>query len=156
MLAEGWSAKAKAGYLQMHRSTVHRVFRRWVEDGVEELEDRPHGRPPGVRRVDLKAPRLEGYAPRRPRGPLTLQQTLFPYAEASSRVVGDPPSGRTPGGTTPHSSVVAAVSARTWANNSGRESIGWCPVGSSTTLPALLAYSRWASGGVARSSAHTM
>jgi hypothetical protein len=26
-----------------------------VEEGVEGLEDRPHGRPPGVRRVDLKA-----------------------------------------------------------------------------------------------------
>ncbi len=53
--AEGWSAKAIAGYLRVHRSTVHRVLRRWVEEGVEGLEDRPHGRPPGVRRVDLKA-----------------------------------------------------------------------------------------------------
>jgi len=39
----------------VHRSTVHRVLRRWVEEGVDGLEDRPHGRPPGVRRVDLKA-----------------------------------------------------------------------------------------------------
>jgi len=53
--AEGWSAKAVAGYLRMHRSTVHRVLRRWVEEGVEGLEHRPHGRPPGVRKVDLKA-----------------------------------------------------------------------------------------------------
>ena len=53
--AEGWSAKAIAGYLRMHRSTVHRVLRRWVEEGVEGLEDRPYGRPPGVRKVDLKA-----------------------------------------------------------------------------------------------------
>ena len=53
--AEGWSAKAVAGYLGVHRSTVHRVLRRWVEEGVDGLEDRPHGRPPGVRRVDLKA-----------------------------------------------------------------------------------------------------
>jgi len=30
----------------------------------------------------LKALRLEGYAPRRPRGPLALQEALFPYAEA--------------------------------------------------------------------------
>jgi hypothetical protein len=30
----------------------------------------------------LKALRLEGYAPRRPRGPLPLQHALFPYAEA--------------------------------------------------------------------------
>jgi transposase len=53
--AEGWSAKAIAGYLRVHRSTVHRVLRRWVEEGVDGLEDRPHGRPPGVRKVDLKA-----------------------------------------------------------------------------------------------------
>ena len=66
----------------------------------------------------------------------------------------DPRSGR-PGGTAPHSSGVAAASASTRANNSGRESIGWWSVGISTTLPALLAYSRCASGGVARSSAHT-
>lgn len=30
----------------------------------------------------LKAMRLEGYAPRAPPGPGSLQQTLFPYAEA--------------------------------------------------------------------------
>jgi hypothetical protein len=30
----------------------------------------------------LKALRLEGYAPRAPRGPLALQEALFPYAEA--------------------------------------------------------------------------
>jgi hypothetical protein len=29
----------------------------------------------------LKAPRLEGYAPRRPRGQPALQQALFPYAK---------------------------------------------------------------------------
>jgi putative transposase len=52
--AEGWSAKAIAGYLRVHRSTVHRVLRRWVEEGVEGLEDRPHGRPPGIRKVDLR------------------------------------------------------------------------------------------------------
>jgi hypothetical protein len=33
----------------------------------------------------LKALRLEGYAPRRPRVPLALQQALFPYAEALQR-----------------------------------------------------------------------
>jgi putative transposase len=53
--AEGWSAKAIAGYLRVHRSTVHRVLGQWVEEGVEGLEDRPHGRPSGVRKVDLKA-----------------------------------------------------------------------------------------------------
>ena len=30
----------------------------------------------------LKALKPEGYAPWRPRGPLALQQALFPYAEA--------------------------------------------------------------------------
>ncbi len=40
-------ARGIAGYLRMHRSTVHKVLRRWVEEGVEGLEDRPHGRPPG-------------------------------------------------------------------------------------------------------------
>lgn len=54
--AEGWSAKAIAGYLGVHRSTVHRVLRRWVEEGVEGLEDRPHGRPPGVRKAKGKQP----------------------------------------------------------------------------------------------------
>jgi transposase len=53
--AEGWRAKAISGYLRVHRATVHRVLRRWVEEGVEGLDNRPHGRPPGVRRVDMKA-----------------------------------------------------------------------------------------------------
>jgi hypothetical protein len=30
----------------------------------------------------LKALKLEGYAPRAPRGPGSLQQALFPYADA--------------------------------------------------------------------------
>ena len=49
--AKGWSAKAIARYLRVGRSTVYRVLRRWAEEGPEGLEDRPHGRPPGVRRV---------------------------------------------------------------------------------------------------------
>ena len=53
--AEGWSTKAISGYLRVHRSTVHRVLKRWVEEGVEGLEDRSHGWLPGVRKVDLKA-----------------------------------------------------------------------------------------------------
>lgn len=54
-LHAGWSAKAIAGYLRVHKSTVHRVLRRWVDEGVEGLEDKPHGRQAGVRRVDLRA-----------------------------------------------------------------------------------------------------
>jgi len=44
--AEGWSAKAISGY---------RILRRWAEEGPEGLENKPHGRPPGVRKVTLKA-----------------------------------------------------------------------------------------------------
>jgi transposase len=53
--AEGWSAKAIAGYLRAGRSTVYRVLKRWAKEGVEDLEDRPHGRPHGPRKVDMKA-----------------------------------------------------------------------------------------------------
>jgi transposase len=53
--AEGWSAKAIAGYLRVHKSTVHRVLNRWAGEGPEGLEDRRPGRPPGVRKVTLRA-----------------------------------------------------------------------------------------------------
>ena len=53
--AEGWSAKAISGYLRVGTSTVYRVLRRWAEEGAAGLEDKPHGRPPGVRKVTLKA-----------------------------------------------------------------------------------------------------
>ena len=53
--SEGWSAKAISGYLRVGRSTVYRILKRWAEEGPEGLEDRPHGRPPGVRKVTLKA-----------------------------------------------------------------------------------------------------
>jgi putative transposase len=53
--AEGWSAKAISGYLRVGSSTVYRILRRWAQEGAEGLEDRPHGRPPGVRKVTLKA-----------------------------------------------------------------------------------------------------
>src|SRR5215203_5587408 len=53
--ADGWSAKAISGYLEVGTSTVYRILRRWAEEGPAGLEDRPHGRPPGVRKVTLKA-----------------------------------------------------------------------------------------------------
>ncbi|MBA2713183.1 MAG: helix-turn-helix domain-containing protein [Rubrobacteraceae bacterium] len=53
--AEGWAVKAIAGYLRVGTSTVYRILRRWVEEGAVGLEDLPHGRPSGVRKVDLKA-----------------------------------------------------------------------------------------------------
>ena len=53
--AEGWTAKAISGYLRVGVSTVYRILRRWAEEGADGLEDRRHGRPPGVRKVTLKA-----------------------------------------------------------------------------------------------------
>jgi hypothetical protein len=53
--AEGWTSKAISGYLRVHKSTVHRILKRWAVEGADGLEDRPHGRPPGVRKVTLKA-----------------------------------------------------------------------------------------------------
>jgi putative transposase len=53
--ADGWSAKAISGYLEVGTSTVYRILRRWAEERPAGLEDRPHGRPPGVRKVTLKA-----------------------------------------------------------------------------------------------------
>ena len=53
--ADGWSAKAISGYLRVGASTVYRVLKRWAEEGPEGLEDKPHGRPPGVRKVTLRA-----------------------------------------------------------------------------------------------------
>ena len=52
---EGWAPRSIAGYLRAHRATVYRVPRRWVEEGVDGLDDRPRGRPAGVRKVDLEA-----------------------------------------------------------------------------------------------------
>ncbi len=48
----GWSVKAIAGYLGVHHATVYRTLERWKQGG---LEDRPFGRPPGVRKVDFAA-----------------------------------------------------------------------------------------------------
>lgn len=53
--SEGWSSKAISGYLRVHKSTVHRILKRWAREGADGLEDRLHGRPPGVRKVTLKA-----------------------------------------------------------------------------------------------------
>jgi putative transposase len=51
----GWSAKAIAGYLGVHHATVYRTLERWKQGGLEGLEDRPFGRPPGVRKSDFAA-----------------------------------------------------------------------------------------------------
>lgn len=52
--AEGWNAKSIASYLGTARSTVYRTLRRWIEEGIESLDDRPNTGG-GVRRADLKA-----------------------------------------------------------------------------------------------------
>jgi putative transposase len=51
----GWSVKAIAAYLGVHHATVYRTLERWKQGGLEGLEDRPFGRPPGVRKVDFAA-----------------------------------------------------------------------------------------------------
>jgi putative transposase len=53
--ADGWSTKAIAGYLRVGTSAVHRILRRWAEEGLEGLEDKPSGPPSGVRKVTFKA-----------------------------------------------------------------------------------------------------
>ncbi len=52
--AEGWNVKSIASYLGTARSTVYRTLRRWIEQGVEGLDDRP-GAGAGIRKADLKA-----------------------------------------------------------------------------------------------------
>lgn len=52
--AEGWNVKSIASYLATARSTVYRVLKRWIEEGVEGLDDRLNTGG-GVRKADLKA-----------------------------------------------------------------------------------------------------
>lgn len=53
--AEGWTLTNIASYLKTSRQTAYTVLRRWIEEGESGLENRPSGRPRGVRKVDLKA-----------------------------------------------------------------------------------------------------
>lgn len=55
--AEGWTPTAIASYLKTSRQTVYNILRRWIEEGESGLEDKPLGRPKGVRKVDLRAMR---------------------------------------------------------------------------------------------------
>ncbi len=53
--AEGWSTKAIAGYLKTSKPTVYRALKKWIEGGVESLDDEKRGQKGGVRKVDLGA-----------------------------------------------------------------------------------------------------
>ena len=53
--SEGWSVKAIAGYMRINRDTVYRVLRRYEREGEAGLQDKPRGRPKGVRQMDLAA-----------------------------------------------------------------------------------------------------
>jgi len=48
--AEGWTVGSIGGYMGVSRKTVWRILRRWVEEGVKGLDDKPHTR----KRVALK------------------------------------------------------------------------------------------------------
>jgi putative transposase len=52
--AEGWNDKSIAAYLKTARFTVYRALRRWIEEDVEGLDDRPNTGG-GVRKADLRA-----------------------------------------------------------------------------------------------------
>ena len=52
--ADGWNAKSIASYLKTARSTVYRAPKRWIEEGVEGLDDRPNTGG-GIRKADLGA-----------------------------------------------------------------------------------------------------
>jgi putative transposase len=52
--AEGWTAKSIAGFLKTGQPTVYDTLKRWASEGEAGLEDRPRGRPAGVRKVDLR------------------------------------------------------------------------------------------------------
>lgn len=52
---DGWSVKAIAGYLGVHRATVYRTLERWKEGGLEGLGDERPGRPAGVRKAYFAA-----------------------------------------------------------------------------------------------------
>jgi transposase InsO family protein len=45
--ADGWTVKSIAGFLKTSETTVYRTLKRWAEEGVEGLEDKPRGRPKG-------------------------------------------------------------------------------------------------------------
>jgi len=53
--AEGWTVTSIAAYLQTSRPTVYATLRRWVEEGVPGLDDKPHTRKRLALKTDLHA-----------------------------------------------------------------------------------------------------
>ena len=52
--AEGWNTKSIAAYLQTSRPTVYATLRRWIDEGVIGLDDKPHTRNRVVLKTDLE------------------------------------------------------------------------------------------------------
>ncbi len=52
--AEGWTAKAIAGYLKINRDTVYTTLKRWMEEGEAGLSDKKRGQKGGPRKAGLK------------------------------------------------------------------------------------------------------
>ncbi len=52
--AEGWTAKAIAGYMKINRDTVYASLKRWAEQGEAGLADKQRGQKGGVRKAGLK------------------------------------------------------------------------------------------------------
>jgi len=53
--AEGWSVSSIAHYLETSRPTVYATLRRWIEEGVPGLEDKPPIPKHPARKTDLRA-----------------------------------------------------------------------------------------------------
>jgi transposase InsO family protein len=55
---EGWTVTSLADYLQVHRKTVWRTLKRWVEEGVAGLPDKSRARRRAGRKVTLTTLRV--------------------------------------------------------------------------------------------------
>ena len=53
--ADGWPARSIAGYLQVSRPTVYATLRRWIVEGLQGMEDKPHTRRRLALKTDLAA-----------------------------------------------------------------------------------------------------
>jgi transposase len=50
--SEGWNVKSIAGYLKTDRPTVYRTLKKWIEEDVYSLRDKPRG---AKNKIDLRA-----------------------------------------------------------------------------------------------------